>query len=339
MKIVKIAKRQQRKKKVKDESDMKKHFSKLGFMYFLGTILVFAVQIGGTKLLELLNPAWSENYNIVFLAGMLPMYIIAMPIMAKCIGTIPAESSKEKKKMTIGQWMIAFFMCYAGMYICNFIGIFITTGIGILKQGSVSNVMAELSMSLNPWVNLFVVVICAPIAEELLFRKLLIDRTVKYGEGVSVVLSGFIFALYHGNLNQFVYAFFMGAFWGFIYVKTRNIRYTIVMHMVMNFFGSFVSTLLLKASGYDKLMAGEMLTDFTTSEMMGMAALGLYGMCLIAFVITGIVLWIVNRKKFVLNPGQVVIEKGNRFKTIILNWGMGLFCIFWLVQIVRQLLA
>ena len=58
-------------------------------------------------------------------------------------------------------------------------------------------------------------VICAPILEEYIFRKLIVDRTVKYGQGVAVVLSGLMFGLFHGNLNQFAYAFYWECFWHF----------------------------------------------------------------------------------------------------------------------------
>ena len=39
-------------------------------------------------------------------------------------------------------------------------------------------------------------------------------------------------------------------------------------------------------------------------------------------VIVGIVLFVKNRKKFVCAPGEVTIEKGTRFTTMILNVGM-----------------
>ena len=82
--------------------------------------------------------------------------------------------------------------------------------------------MLEVATSSNLWVNLFIMVLCAPVAEELIFRKLLIDRLTQYGEGVAVLFSGLMFGLFHGNLNQFVYAFVLGLCFGFIYVKTGD---------------------------------------------------------------------------------------------------------------------
>ena len=44
-----------------------------------------------------------------------------------------------------------------------------------------------------------------------MFRKLLIDRIVPFGQRVAVVVSGLAFGLFHGNFYQFFYAFSLGA--------------------------------------------------------------------------------------------------------------------------------
>ena len=56
-----------------------------------------------------------------------------------------------------------------------------------------------------------------------------------------------------------------------------------------------------------------------------------------SIVVFGVVMFFVNKRKFKLEAGEVTIEKGQRFKTVILNVGMILFCVFWLVMIVLQL--
>ena len=56
---------------------------------------------------------------------MIPMYVIAMPIMALLIKRIPAVTL-PKKHMTFGQWLIAFLMCYGAMYVSNYTGLILT---------------------------------------------------------------------------------------------------------------------------------------------------------------------------------------------------------------------
>ena len=52
-----------------------------------------------------------------------------------------------------------------------------------------------------------------------------------------------------------------------------------------------------------------------------------------------IIFWAINFKKFKCAPGEITIPKGKRFSTIILNVGMILYCLFWIIQIILQLFA
>ena len=128
----------------------KKHFSKLGLLLLLSSAIIFVVQFAAGKLFNLI-PAVSESSNLSFLVVMLSMYVIAFPIIFKLFEMIPVHTSTEKKKLKPGQIFLAFTICYAATYLCNFIGVMITTVIGMLKQGSVDNVMLELTGSIHPY--------------------------------------------------------------------------------------------------------------------------------------------------------------------------------------------
>lgn len=320
----------------------KKHFSKLGLMYFLGSLIIMGIQLLTSFIIGAVDLDIFDNYDIYFLVIMLPMYAISMPIMALLIRTVPAEQPVVKKKMTVGQWFVAFIMCYAAMYLSNVIGLLLTQVIGIIKGSGVANNILNIASTTNPWTNLLVMVICAPIAEELLFRKLLIDRTVKYGEGCAVVFSGLLFGLFHGNLNQFTYAFVLGLFFGFIYVKTRNIIYSVLMHMLINFMSSVLVMSLLKACGYDELMNSmngnpDAMMPIIMERLPQWLLFMLYMVVIFGLVIAGIILLVVNLNKFTCKPGEITVPKGKRFTTYILNVGMILFCLLWLAQIIIQL--
>ena len=71
------------------------------------------------------------------------------------------------------------------------------------------------------------------------------------------MVSGLMFGLFHGNLNQFVYAFVLGLFLAFLYVKTGNLKITIALHMMINFVGGIVSSWLMRMidlTEYEELM-------------------------------------------------------------------------------------
>ena len=103
----------------------RKQFSKLGLMFFLGTLLIILVQTIASAIAMKVNADILNNTASMLLVTMLPMYAIAMPLMGFLISRIPSKTI-AKKKMTLGQWLIAFLICYGGMYASNLIGIFLT---------------------------------------------------------------------------------------------------------------------------------------------------------------------------------------------------------------------
>lgn len=321
----------------------RKQFSKIGLITFIGSLIIMALQLGVGALAGLINEELVDNTNSYFLLTMLPMYLIGMPILMLMLSKLPAEKI-EKKKMKVGNWILSFFMCYTLMYVSNLIGQLLTTIIGAIKKTPVNNVMVTVTTGLDPVIIFIFMVLIAPVMEEILFRKLLIDRMIKYGEKTAILVSAFMFGMYHGNLNQLIYAFALGLFFAFIYVKTGRLIYSILLHMVINFMGSVVGVFILEILSMDKLLELTALTD--EAEIMAVmmdilpALMFLLSYVLLVFgvVITGGILLIVKRKKFTLKPAQVVIPKGKRMKTILLNVGMILFCIVWSVVIIVQLL-
>ena len=327
-----------------ETKDIKKHFSKLGFILFIGTLLIYGVQFGAMTISEKI-PVIADNPSLSFAVAMLPMYVIAFPLIFLMLKKVPAQTYAESKKMKPMHVLIAFLMTYALTYVCNIIGTVITTVIGMFKQSTVDNVLLDVTSSIHPLATFIIIAICAPIMEELLFRKYLVDRTIKYGEGVAIVFSGLVFGLFHGNLSQFSYAVTLGMFFAFIYIKTKKIVYTIILHMLQNFMGSVVGIFIMEKSGFMKLAEQlEGLTDdaeIMALMMENLAGIGIffaYFALIMCFVIAGIVFWVLAIKKLKISAGEVQIEKGKRFNTVFLNIGTILYSLFWIVQIVLQLL-
>ncbi|MBQ1171067.1 MAG: CPBP family intramembrane metalloprotease [Lachnospiraceae bacterium] len=312
----------------------RKYLSKIGICYFIGTIIIIALQLGLGNICATMFPDIFEKYG--FLVMMLPMYIIAVPITVFMLTRIRPVVTIEKKKFSVKKILGFFLVSYAGMYISNILGNYLATVISMVKQGQVQNSIIEIATSNELWMNALVMVICAPIAEELLFRKLIIDRTVQFGEKLAILLSALMFGFYHGNIYQFCYAFVLGCVFGYVYAKSGKVIYTIVLHMMINFLGSIASLLVVKASGLTKLMDGSItdpneMVSYLMGNLGGLAIFGVYFLVIIGLVIAGIIILAVNFKNISLQPASDPIEKGQVFKTVALNVGMGLFFIFWIV--------
>lgn len=77
------------------------------------------------------------------------------------------------------------------------------------------------------------------IVEEFMFRGCMIRGLGEDGTGgkiKAVVVSAFMFSLLHLNMNQMGYALMAGLVLGAVYVITKNLSLTVVMHLLFNLF-------------------------------------------------------------------------------------------------------
>lgn len=81
-------------------------------------------------------------------------------------------------------------------------------------------------------------VIAAPILEELIFRGIILDGLLsKYTPFKSILISSLLFGLVHLNPWQFVTGFMIGIFMGWVYYNTRSVLPTIIIHAAANLVG------------------------------------------------------------------------------------------------------
>lgn len=329
------------------ENTAKKQFSRLGLMFFLGTLIIYAAQLIPMTIVQLVKPEWLDNPDISLILSVLPLYLVGMPLLILLVKKgVPAEQI-ERHSISGGKFAVAAIMCFGLVYLTNIIANVMTFFIGLIKGNVVNNVIANVAMSVSIWLVVLYMVLIAPFMEEYVFRKLIVDRTVKYGQGVAVLMSGLMFGLFHGNLNQFVYAFALGSFLAFLYVKTGNLKITIALHMMINFMGGVVSVLALKGldmeAYQEAFLSGDtaLITAYLGGHLGGLLLYGIYLFFVVGMIIAGGVLIIIAlaKKRFVLEPGQEALPAGKGFSTLLLNPGMILYCIFWISMIIWQLLA
>lgn len=321
----------------------KSHFSQLGLMFFLGTLIIVSVQTGVSVVVSMLFPDIFGNADLSLIVGTGSMYLIGMPLLVLLVRMVPAVPIPQKK-MKVSQLLSAFCISYALMYLSNLVGQFITMFIGLLKGDSVANPIQDIVTELHLGTAVLFTVICAPIIEEFIFRKLIIDRTsIKYGELSGILLSAFFFALFHGNLNQFVYAFTLGILFGFIYAKTGMLRYSVLLHMGINFMGSVPGLLMLRSDVFQAIEQSASdstaLLNALATHPLQMILIGIYMLLIMGLVVGGIVLFILNFKKFRCRPGVIALPKDKLLLAMLLNVGTILYIGFWIIQIILQLFA
>ena len=324
-----------------DEKSAKKNFSRIGLSYFLFWVVSLAATFVFALILQFCAQSFyssdfTDSYLVRILASLLPMYLVGAPVCWLLMNKVPAEKP-ARNKWNFGQIVGGFIVGYSLMYIGSIIGSYIGTIIESFfpdAQASTNNVQ-ELVLTGEMWVNILAMVMIGPVVEELLFRKLLCDRLKPYGDGITVVVTGLMFGLFHGNLTQGIYAFLFGAFLAYVYLRTGNIFITIGYHVTANFMGSVLPLLALSSSaldGYTEILeTGDTnaLTEFISENAEAFAVYGLYVMMVFGLMIAGIVIMIVTlaRGRVKFEPGRIRIPSGRRFATVIVNVGMILFLI------------
>ena len=305
----------------------KKFFSKIGANYLILGIMAIIFQIIIVNIISIINPEYLHNINIVTTISSLCNYILPFPIFYLLMKKLDSVEL-EKTNITVKKFILYTGITITLMWIGNVTGLIITMLLSGAMQNDIANPVHQLINSSDIWINLLIISIFAPICEEILFRKFLIDRTIKYGAKVSIILSAVLFAFFHGNLNQFFYAFLMGGFFAYVYIRTGKITYTIILHAIVNFMGSVMSLIL--ANSVTNI-------QITPNPVDAVIILG-YIVIILSFLLIGLY-GLTRIKKARFNGSKTKINLKNPFKTVYLNLGMILFILFFIGEMVYQVLG
>ena len=143
------------------------------------------------------------------------------------------------KSKVIGSLVIAAVGCYC-------LDILVASFVSILSPEAleVFNSSMEAVLSGDELMAFLVVVILAPIAEEILFRGIVFNMLSKHwSEVAAIIVSTVLFGLYHGNLMQAIYVLPIGLLLGYTAYKCKSVLPCIVIHMINNFMPCVVALL------------------------------------------------------------------------------------------------
>ena len=284
-----------------------------------------------SRVLMIFMNAWGM-WRITFA----PLYLIAVPIGLLLLRKVPVKPL-EKHDLKPSRYIVTAIICIFMMYAGNILGTIITALLQLLPGLSAGNPILNYATDNALLPKVLFMVILAPVIEEYIFRKQLIDRMHIYGEKLAVVTSALMFGLFHGNLSQLFYAFALGLVFGYVYLKTGKLRYSIGLHMLINLIGSVIGPLFL-----------EKIAILDTMETLDLAALepimpwligfGAYVLAMIGLAVAGLVLLCINKRRVSFAPSEMELPKGSRFKTAYVNVGMILLAVGCLALIVANVI-
>jgi membrane protease YdiL (CAAX protease family) len=184
-------------------------------------------------------------------ASMLGYYLLAIGIPFGIAYSIRTDKTKMKSfNLTWGSKRII-----SVIAICSISLLFgIASPIGSLIPMPES--MKEAFMAFGGRTGIFafiLMVIAAPVLEELIFRGIILDGLLRiYSPVKSILVSSFLFGFVHLNPWQFVTGLVIGIFSGWVYYKTRSLLPSIVVHAAANLSGFGMRLLFDADSSMDK---------------------------------------------------------------------------------------
>lgn len=293
--------------------EYKKILCKCGLFLSLTAIAIFVVQaiiiiISYFYFKPFYKSDWFELTvtAVGMLCGGLPICYILMK-------RIPDSEHGEKTKLSIGAFIEYFIICVSAMYISSIASSVISSIIEAIKGAEVVNPLEDVLDNSNLIITILYASILGPIAEELIFRKFLLNKLRRFGDAPAILISGIGFGLFHMNLSQLFYAATVGMILAYVTLKTNTVKYAILLHMMLNFMGSGITALVLKT---------ENIVDDNIFSLWSIAA-----------VIAGFALFVRRIRNIELSRTKEVLVKESDY---ILNAGTIIFIIICIVIIVFE---
>ncbi len=282
----------------------------------LGTLLL--PDLLGIEVEKLVN---SAMFSV--LTGTLPLYVFGVPALCLTLLGMPTERP-QKQRFGAGQFTIAFFVAIGLAIVGNMIGSMLMSVIGGFSGYEFSN-MLEQALDMPLWMNVICMVVLAPVFEELIFRKLLMDRLLPYGELGAIIMTSLLFGAIHGNFYQFFYAALLGALLAYVYLRSGKLWVSMLLHALFNLLGGVLPSLLMQGIDLDALLRvadEQQMLDLIFENFNGYLAFGLYYLVYYSLAAAGLILLLVLRKRLFLAKTSDELPRTWRARPMFGNAGI-----------------
>lgn len=248
----------------------------------------------------------TENFDIfiqyitIYLV-IFPLAIIAFKVIKEKNNQIKLKSCFCKPERSIGwivKWIvISFGTATAVTYVFGLIGHFFGFTLNTSITASVVTVPTYV-------VDILPAMIFAPFFEEILFRGLIYKNNKMTGRWFSIIVSGLLFGFWHQTIEHIIFASVVGMFCCFLYLKTKSIFPSMILHFIINSKSVLLENLSKNINMYD-------ITHDTINGIMNnitqILILLLTMIIIFAITVVGVIFLI---REFLKNKKSMFSEKG-----------------------------
>lgn len=195
--------------------------------------VVFPIGIG--LLLNSLAPWIVFDMNLTMVAIYGSMYLLGFPLLLLLISDIPDRMPSRPVEADLKLGLKQILALYAMLSAVS--TIVVSTSYSYFGQYEVDpsdSAQELLEGTASPWLMFVLVVIVAPVMEEIVFRLLPYRKLGGYGMRYYVIWTSLAFGLFHLDLVQGVYAGIMGGIFAVVMYRTGSVKYSMLLHFLVN---------------------------------------------------------------------------------------------------------
>lgn len=228
-----------------DENILKQK-KKIGISLGIFLIISYLAAYALTFLVKKLNIANNENkYLVTYIINAISIYLIGYLFTKLILKNTDEIEKKEKKKLKFSEFLLLVCITIGGAQITNIATQMIMTIVKLIFKIEINNDITTLIQESNTIYLIIFAAILGPIFEELIFRGTMLKKLRVYGDKTAILYTAIAFGLFHCNIAQIPFAIVCGLILGYVVVKTNNIIYPIILHIILNSI-SVILTILLK---------------------------------------------------------------------------------------------
>lgn len=292
-------------------------FSRMGWALFAQGASTLAVQVVCMLAFRWAAPGLLQNTVFLWILSLVSVYGVGFLAFFLIAGAESPPPKAPKQPLGPVRFLQVYLISLALLYLSNFATLFLLGLVELVRGEAITNPVESIQ-DYPVVLNVLLGCLVAPVAEEVMFRKILLDRLRPYGDRFAIAASALCFGLFHGNLNQIPYAVALGLVFGYVALRTGCLWQTILLHAMVNFIATGLIPLLERWGEQ-----GE--------EVLGLLVLGA--------ILLGVVFLIVRRRELWFAPGQYGLRPGRTWRLFFENPGVLFFCLLALLESISYLLT
>ena len=292
------------------------YFSRLGWALFAQMMAMLVVQVAASVPVGLLAPRLLGSPVFLWVLSVVSVYGVGFPAFCLVLRGTSAPARPAGRTLDPSRFLKVYVICLCLMYLANCLTLTLMELIGLLRGEAVTNPV-EQTAAYPTVLNVLLGCVIAPVTEEFMFRRLLLDRLRPYGDRFAVVASALCFGLFHGNLNQIFYAFAIGLVLGYVALRTGRHWQNILLHAMINFISVGLLPLL---------------------ELLGDLGNNILAVVVLGAILLGIYYLVSLRQELQFAPSSVPLSAGWTWRVFFENPGVICFCLLSLALCASYLL-